>query len=172
MALLMPPPPEIFSLVEPGFNSGVNACSYAGRAHESILSSRDPTWESEPRSSASAQPEEWEVPRSRFWPHSVHDDEIQSSAMFGKEWNEELGLHPSSHLWSTATVMMIRNIPGRCLEREIENLIKEVTAQFRLEMPRRPHGGKCKGYAFVTVNDTQTMQSLAQFFWCRRLHNR
>ena len=92
--------------------------------------------------------------------------------MFGKEWNEELGLHPSSHLWSTATVMMIRNIPGRCLEREIENLIKEVTAQFRLEMPRRPHGGKCKGYAFVTVNDTQTMQSLAQFFWCRRLHNR
>ena len=74
MALLMPPPPEIFSLVEPGFNSGVNACSYAGRAHESILSSRDPTWESEPRSSASAQPEEWEVPRyldflkiSRWW---------------------------------------------------------------------------------------------------------
>ena len=70
----MPPPPEIFSLVEPGFNSGVNACSYAGRAHESILSSRDPTWESEPRSSASAQPEEWEVPRysaflkiSRWW---------------------------------------------------------------------------------------------------------
>jgi len=74
MALLMPPPPEIFSLVEPGFNSGVTACSYAGRAHESILSSRDPTWESEPRSSASAQPEEWEVPRyldflkiSRWW---------------------------------------------------------------------------------------------------------
>ena len=77
MALLMPPPPEIFSLVEPGFNSGItgiSACSYAGRAHESILSSRDPTWESEPRSSASAQPEEWEVPRyldflkiSRWW---------------------------------------------------------------------------------------------------------
>lgn len=134
------------------------------------------------------QPREWEVPRSRFWPRSEIDQlsEITdlrdplpndlagaSLGMFDDdEWSEEFGLHPSSGLWRTSTVMMIRNIPGRCLERELESLIIEVTTQFRLEMPRRPHGGKCKGYAFVTVTSAQTMKELAEFFWRRRLHNR
>eukprot|EP00913_Durusdinium_trenchii_P017035 g16020.t1 len=51
-----------------------------------------------------------------------------------------------SHFWKGATVMMIRNIPARCQDRELTAIIQEATSEFRLQMPRRPGNGKCKGY--------------------------
>ena len=80
MALLMPPPPDIFSFVEPGFAGRSDAClgpQHNSRgsflAHESIESIVRQNMESRPPR-LSAQPEEWEVPRclgfwrfSRWW---------------------------------------------------------------------------------------------------------
>lgn len=41
-----------------------------------------------------------------------------------------------------------RNVPARCSQSEIEELLQSVTANFKLQMPRSSER-KCKGYAFV-----------------------
>ena len=41
-----------------------------------------------------------------------------------------------------------RNVPARCSQTEIEQLLSYVTTDFRLQMPRSSER-KCKGYAFI-----------------------
>lgn len=49
-----------------------------------------------------------------------------------------------------------RNVPARCLQTEMEELLMSVTTEFRLQMPRSSER-KCKGYAFI--------EGWAVFFW-------
>ena len=59
--------------------------------------------------------------------------------------------------------MMIRNIPARCQEQELSDVIGMVTTNFDLQMPKGA-GRKCKGYAFVQA-DSVTMQHLVKALW-------
>lgn len=55
----------------------------------------------------------------------------------------------STHLdVETAVVLPVRNVPARCSQTEIEELLSFVTWDFRLQMPRSSER-KCKGYAFI-----------------------
>lgn len=65
-------------------------------------------------------------------PHSEHFCR-SADAEF---WTDEFGLHPNSSLWSKSRIMMIRNIPARCTEQEMVDLISTIASNFTLEMPR------------------------------------
>ncbi|CAK9032738.1 Pullulanase 1 [Durusdinium trenchii] len=98
-----------------------------------------------------------EVPKCKWWPWVR---KLEMDLLLGDFcWSDHLGLDPRR------TVMMIRNIPARCQDRELTAIIQEAddetgelpvfrcfderfaaTSEFRLQMPRRPGNGKCKGY--------------------------
>lgn len=52
------------------------------------------------------------------------------------------------HLLRTCPHFPARNVPARCSQTEIEQLLSYVTTDFRLQMPRSSER-KCKGYAFI-----------------------
>eukprot|EP00438_Fugacium_kawagutii_P020132 Skav209754 [mRNA] locus=scaffold9:126835:129075:+ [translate_table: standard] len=66
--------------------------------------------------------------------------------------------------------MMIRNVPARCSQAEIEELLSFVTQDFRLQMPRSSER-KCKGYAFIE-GDAEVLRRLVHFLWQRQVPTR
>eukprot|EP00435_Cladocopium_sp_Y103_P019847 s424_g4.t2 len=58
---------------------------------------------------------------------------------------------------------LLRNVPARTSQLEMEDLLRSVTNDFRLQMPRSSER-KCKGYAFVE-GDFEVIQRLAAFLW-------
>ena len=117
-----------------------------------------------------------DLPASKFWPVASSESKgAKTSTEPGRhgrlfpseprdsDWQEELGLHPSSPVWNGVTKMMIRNVPARCSQSEIEELLQSVTANFKLQMPRSSER-KCKGYAFVE-GDPEVVKRLAEFLW-------
>ncbi|CAL1162409.1 unnamed protein product [Cladocopium goreaui] len=107
-----------------------------------------------------------DLPASKFWPRVTDNLKLEDSDL----WQEELGLHPKSPLWDGVTKMMIRNVPARCSQTEIEQLLSYVTTDFRLQMPRSSER-KCKGYAFIE-GDADVMRRLAHFLWQRQVPTR
>eukprot|EP00435_Cladocopium_sp_Y103_P008978 s2992_g2.t1 len=119
-----------------------------------------------------------DLPASKFWPRVTVPLKLEDSDL----WQEELGLHPKSPLWDGVTKMMIRspgremgqemiqNVPARCSQTEIEQLLSCVTTDFRLQMPRSSER-KCKGYAFIE-GDADVMRRLAHFLWQRQVPTR
>ncbi|CAE7642448.1 unnamed protein product [Symbiodinium sp. CCMP2592] len=80
-------------------------------------------------------------------------------------WSEEFGLHPDSMEWLSSTKMMIRNVPARCTELELRvYLSTKTTDDFVLEMPKTSPA-KCKGYAFVQMDDSVALAALAKALW-------
>ncbi|CAE7642430.1 unnamed protein product [Symbiodinium sp. CCMP2592] len=79
--------------------------------------------------------------------------------------SEEFGLHPDSMEWLSSTKMMIRNVPARCTELELRvYLSTQTTHDFVLEMPKTSPA-KCKGYAFVQMDDSVALAALAKALW-------
>ena len=67
--------------------------------------------------------------------------------------------------WLTATKMMIRNIPARCTEPELRMYLNTLAvSKYVLEMPTTSLS-KCKGYAFVKMDDPHDLMALARELW-------
>ncbi|CAJ1379588.1 unnamed protein product [Effrenium voratum] len=124
------------------------------------------------------------LPSSKFWaseqtieswdlkePVKVNLDLRQLDQGLSSCWMDEYGLHPSSCFWQGVTKMMIRNVPARCQQEEVDRLIQVITPNFETRMPRSS-SCKCKGYAFVEVDSPATMQLLAYFLWQARVPTR
>lgn len=108
------------------------------------------------------------LPSSKFWPENAEEEVREKTHSFCapvqnsnkvnlvnleylqilRYWDDDFGLHPGSPLWHGASKMMIRNVPARCAQAEIEDMISSVMPDFKLQMPRASDR-KCKGYAFV-----------------------
>ena len=67
--------------------------------------------------------------------------------------------------------MMIRHVPLRCQQEEVDRIIQLVTPNFQTQMPRSS-SSKCKGYAFVEVDSPATMQRVAEFLWQAKVPTR
>lgn len=109
-----------------------------------------------------------ELPPCKFWPPAEETAVPVVASIVGTHqpvafWNEDLGLHPLSPLWNGVSKMMIRNVPARTSQCEMEDLLRSVTGDFRLQMPRSSER-KCKGYAFVE-GDCEMIKRLAAFLW-------
>ena len=66
---------------------------------------------------------------------------------------DDLGVPP--WLWKAPHLVQARNVPARTSQREMEDMLRSVTNDFQLQMPRSSER-KCKGYAFVEGGGTKS----------------
>eukprot|EP00440_Ansanella_granifera_P062547 gb/GFBE01067822.1/.p1 GENE.gb/GFBE01067822.1/~~gb/GFBE01067822.1/.p1 ORF type:complete len:182 (+),score=22.66 gb/GFBE01067822.1/:1-546(+) len=82
------------------------------------------------------------------------------------------GVHPSSLSWNNSSVLLIRHIPTRCSQQELESFIKSLgidVCSLSIDMPMGRQAKSCRGFALIYLQDHNKMMQLVASLWQKTL---